>query len=104
MTRTQKWTAGAVALSALLLAAGWLLLIGPRHAEAAALREQTVAQEQENLQLTAQLSELKKLAADLPAKQEELAALRKQIPDTVARPALVRKLSALGKDAGTEVV
>ncbi|NHC14013.1 type 4a pilus biogenesis protein PilO [Motilibacter deserti] len=104
MTRTHKWTAGTVVVGLLLLAAGWLLLVGPKRAEASGLRDEATAQTAQNAQLHTQLAELKKLAAELPAAQRALDEIGSKVPDTVGLPALVRRVSALAKSSGVDVV
>ncbi|NHC46010.1 type 4a pilus biogenesis protein PilO [Motilibacter aurantiacus] len=100
MTRTQKWTAATVAAGLVLLAAGWLLLLGPKRAEASGLRDEATAQLAQNAQLSTQLGQLKVLAQELPAKQRALAQLNSKVPDSVDLPTLVRRITALATASG----
>jgi hypothetical protein len=54
-TKSRKWTAGTVVLCLLFVTAAWLLLIGPKRAEAAELRQQTSDTQASNQTLQARI-------------------------------------------------
>lgn len=101
LTKTRAWVAGTVVLCLLLSLAAWFLLISPKRAEAADLREQTVAAEQANQQKKVKIEELKKEFANLPQRDAELAALRTAIPVDDQLSALTRTLEQNAGASGT---
>ena len=104
MSKTRTWSAATAALCVLLIVAAWFLLIAPQRAEAADLRDQTVAQDQANQQTRLKIQQLKAQYAALPAKQAELAIIRQQLPDNPALPTLIRTLSAMADASGVTLV
>jgi Tfp pilus assembly protein PilO len=100
MSNTRPWILGAAALSVLLAVAGWFLLISPERSKAADLHTQRVAQEQKNDQLRLQIAQLKAAYKTLPAKQAELAVIKRQLPNNPGLPTLVRSLSTIAADSG----
>ena len=99
-TRNSRWTAATVLVCVLILVAAWFLLVDPRRADAADLREQRAQAAQQNDALQLQIAQLKAQFADLPARQAELAAIRTQLPSKADLPALIRNLDELAKKAG----
>lgn len=87
-----------------IMAAGWFLLVSPKRAEAAAVREQTLSQESTNAGLRTQLEVLQAQAKDLPKKQADLARVAAKIPDNPSLPSLIRALTAASTSAGVEFV
>jgi len=104
MSKTRTWSAATAALCVLLIVAAWFLLIAPQRAEAADLRDQTVAQDQANQQTRLKIQQLKAQYAALPAKQAELAIIRQQLPDNPALPTLIRTLTAMAEAADVTLV
>jgi hypothetical protein len=100
MSSTRTWSAGAAAVSILLVVAAWFLLIGPKRSDAAALKQQRVTQVATNQQLQLDISQLKAQSASLPAKQAELAVIQRQLPNNPALPTLIRNLSSIADQAG----
>jgi Tfp pilus assembly protein PilO len=100
MSNTRPWILGAAALSVLLAVAGWFLLISPERSKAADLHTQRVAEEQKNDQLRLQIAQLKAAYKTLPAKQAELAVIKRQLPNNPGLPTLVRSLSSIAADSG----
>ena len=103
MSVTRKWSLLAALLALVVLAAGWFLLISPKRSEAAALREQTVSQEDANARLVQQLEVLKAQQAELPEQRARLAVMRTQIPDNPALPTLIRDLTSAGRTVGVSI-
>jgi type IV pilus assembly protein PilO len=99
-TRNSRWTAATGLVCALVLVAAWFLLVGPRRADAADLRDQRAQAAQQNDALQLQIAQLKAQFADLPARQAELAAIRTQLPSKADLPTLIRDLDDMAKKAG----
>ena len=104
MNKLQQWIALTVVACLALLAAGWFLLVSPKRAEAADLRDQAASQDQANDATRTQLQVLKAQAKDLPNQQAALAKVAARIPDNPALPSLIRSLSAASQSAGVEFV
>jgi Tfp pilus assembly protein PilO len=104
MNKLKQWIAFTVVGVVAVLAAGWFLLVAPRHAEAAGLRQQTAEQEGANGQLRTALAVLKAQATDLPKEQAKLALVAAKLPDNPAEPELLRALAAAADTAGVELV
>ena len=104
MTKTRTWSAATSALCVLLIVAAYFLLIAPKRAEAADLRDQTVAQDQANQQSRLKIQQLKAQYAELPTKQAELAVIKQQLPDNPALPTLIRTLASMADATGVTLV
>jgi Tfp pilus assembly protein PilO len=104
MTTSKQWTLGAIALSLLILVAGFLLLVQPKRGEAASLQEQTQGQEDQAAALTAKVAQLRAQEKDLPAQQAKLAEIRTRLPETPALPSLIRSLTVAADAAGAELI
>jgi Tfp pilus assembly protein PilO len=103
MNDTRKWSLVAVLAVLGILAAGWFLLVAPKHSEAADLKTKTAAQDKANSGLEAQLSQLKQQQADLPKQQARLAVIRRQLPDNPALPQLIRGLTTAARQVGVSL-
>jgi hypothetical protein len=103
MSVTRKWSLLAAVLVLAIVAEGWFLLIAPKRGEAAALRADTVTQEEANERLLQQLEVLKAQQADLPRQRARLAVLGTQIPDNPALPTLIRDLTKAGRKVGVSI-
>lgn len=104
MTKTRQWTIGAAIVVALILVAGFMLLVQPQRSEAASLKEQTLSQEASALALQTKVAQLKAQEKDLPRQQARLAEIRTRLPETPALPSLIRSLSVAADSAGAELV
>jgi hypothetical protein len=100
MSNTRPWILGAAALSVLLAVAGWFLLISPERGKAADLHDQRVAEVQKNDKLTLEVAQLKAQFKTLPAKQAELAVIRRQLPNNPGLPTLIRSLTTIANESG----
>ena len=98
--RTTRWSLATGLVCAVLVAATWFLLIGPRRSEAANLREQTVAAEQANELLRQRTVQLRAQLDDLPERRQELAAIARQLPKQADVPTLVRDLRRISDSSG----
>lgn len=103
MTQTTRWSAGTAVVVALLLAAGWFLLISPQRSDAAKLEAQTATTQTANAALQVQIQTLKAQQKQLPKMQAQLAEVRSQLPPTPALPSLIRSLSDAAKAAGVHM-
>lgn len=104
MTVMRKWSLLAAVLVAAVLAAGWFLLVSPKHGDAAALQEQTAAENTQISSLQIQIARLKEQAKDLPKLNAQLAVIHQQLPSDPQLPKLVRDLSTLSKTSGSALV
>lgn len=103
MTQTTRWSVGTAAVVALLLAAGWFLLVSPQRSDAAKLQQQAAATQTANAALEVQIQTLKAQQKQLPKMQAQLAEVRTEIPETPALPSLIRSLSDAAKAAGVHM-
>ena len=103
MTLTRKWALGTALLTVLILVAGWMLLIAPKRAEAAELRDAAAAQRSTNAASQIRLEELEAKALNLPAIRARLAAVRSRLPADAALPDLVRSLQDAAQDSGLDL-
>lgn len=103
MTATRKWSLLAAVLVMAILAAGWFLLISPKRSDAAAFRDETTSQDEQNDRLEQQIAMLQALQKDLPAQRAKLEVFRDNIPDNPALPTLIRSLTAAGRKTGVSV-
>jgi Tfp pilus assembly protein PilO len=103
-TRTERlWTIGGGLSAVLLLAVGWLFLIGPKYDEAERIGVETVEAQQRITKLERRLADLRQQNADLPKYQEQLAVQRQALPSTAAISDLLRELQAAGDRTGVLV-
>jgi Tfp pilus assembly protein PilO len=103
MTDMRKWSAGAAVLVLAILAAGWFLLVAPKHQATADLKTKATSQEQANAQLQQQIQVLQAQQQDLPQQQAKLATLSTQIPSNPALPSLIRDLTAAANKVGLTI-
>lgn len=104
MTKSRQWlTLTGVAVVA-VLAAGWFLLISPKHSEAAQLRNDATAQAQANDTLRAQVAALTVQARNLPRERAKLALLSGKIPSKPELPTLILRLREAADRAGVTLV
>jgi Tfp pilus assembly protein PilO len=102
-SRTNRWSAGAVLLSVLVLVAAWFLLVGPKRSEASDLQTQAETAQSQAVTLQTQIAQLKAQFGDLQERRDELAAVKKQLPPDAAIPDLVRDLRSFAADAGVSL-
>ena len=103
MTRTRVWSILTAVVVVALLAAGWFLLIAPKRSKVAELDAERAAAEQRSATVQMQIDALKEKARALPQQRRRLEAFAVKLPVDVQLPTIVRTLSALGRDAGTDV-
>ena len=104
LTKSQLWITGTALLCTVILLAGWFVLIAPKRAEAADLREQTANAASVNDQLELKVAQLKADFAELPQRKAELAAIRLAMPEDAQLAALTRDLQALANGSGVTLM
>jgi type IV pilus assembly protein PilO len=100
MSKAKAWIGLSAVAGVLILVAGWFLLIQPKYAEAAELRGQTASTEQQIVMLQSRLADLERKKENLPAEQEALARISRQLPADPSLPPLIRALTAAAAKAG----
>lgn len=104
MAKARQWSLLTAVAVVAVLAAGWFLLISPKHAEAGRLRADATAVSAVNDNLRAQITALSAQARKLPQQRARLAVLAAKIPDNPALPALIRTLRDAADRAGVDLV
>jgi type IV pilus assembly protein PilO len=102
-TRTARWSAVTGLVCVIVLVATWFVLVGPRRSEAADLADQEAAAESQNISLRAQIRALEEQYADLPAKRDQLRAIRSQMPPAADVADLVRKVDDYADQSGASL-
>ncbi|GGK91996.1 hypothetical protein GCM10007382_10200 [Salinibacterium xinjiangense] len=103
MTTTRWWTAGAVLVTVVIVAGGWVLGIAPRLAEVQAADDERVGVEMLNATYEQTLVKLKKLDEDLPALTKQLDELKDALPPDAQVSTLLGQLNALAAESGVEL-
>ncbi len=98
--RTTQWTLGAAVLCVAILAGSWFMLIAPRRAHAADLRNQAVAAAGEVQLAQTKTAQLRNEFADLPKQKAELAAIKAQLTPKADMSTLVTDLQRQASAAG----
>ena len=88
----------------LVFAAGWLLVLSPKRAAIADLREQRAAAATRQAQARTQIQMLEEQAANLPAQQQRLRTFAKRMTKAAELPALVRTIDTTARSAGAAFV
>jgi Tfp pilus assembly protein PilO len=101
--RTARWSLGAAALCLVLLLAAWFLLISPRRDDAAAVRDQTTASDQQAQLLQIKLTQLQSQAADLPKQKAKLKEIAAQLTPDADVPQYLRDLQDTAVAAGVDL-
>jgi Tfp pilus assembly protein PilO len=99
----RAWLVGGAVAAVALLAGAWFLLISPAYAEAASLRQQTVADQDGLPGLVRQLRELERQHADLPSYRQELERGLLALPADPDLSAFLREVQAAGDATGVSV-
>lgn len=98
-----KWFIGAALASVLVLVAGWFLLVSPQRTTAEELNAEADAKIAANAVTAQQIEELKAEYKNLPALEQQLAAVRARIPNTPNMPSVIRNLSKNASTAGVKL-
>ncbi len=104
LTKSQLWISGTALVCAVIVLAGWFLLIAPKRAEAADLRDQTASAVQVNDQLEVRIEQLKAQYAELPQRKAELAAIKLAMPEDAQLATLTRDLTAMATASGVTLM
>lgn len=102
-SKAAAWIGGAAVLGVLMLAASWLLLIGPRLESAATMRDEAMAEQTRIDQQAIVLEGLKRDFENIEEFRAELAVLREAIPVDVELAQFTRQLDTLATAAGVVV-
>jgi Tfp pilus assembly protein PilO len=100
---TQKWYAGAVAASAVVLAGGWFVLVSPQKASVDEIVAQTATVNNANATTEQQIAALKAEFTQLPQLQSQVALIRQHIPQTPNEPTLLRTVTKAASTAGVNL-
>jgi len=100
---TQKWYAGAVAASAVVLAGGWFVLVSPQKANVDEIVAQTTTVNNANATTEQQIAALKAEFTQLPQLQSQVALIRQHIPQTPNEPTLLRTVTKVASTAGVNL-
>jgi Tfp pilus assembly protein PilO len=100
---TQKWYAGAVAASAVVLAGGWFVLVSPQKASVDEIVAQTATVNNANARTEQQIAALKAEFTQLPQLQSQVALIRQHIPQTPNEPTLLRTVTKAASTAGVNL-
>jgi type IV pilus assembly protein PilO len=103
MAKLRNLSLMAVALAAVMLMAGWFLLVSPQRAKSAELTASADQARSATTALQTQLSMLKSQAKELPKQRARLAAIAAKVPNNPAEPALVRALTKAADQAGVDL-
>ncbi|GGK57178.1 hypothetical protein Ppa06_15380 [Planomonospora parontospora subsp. parontospora] len=99
--RTDRlWIIGGVLAAAVLLVAGWFLLISPEKAEADRLHGDAETAQTQVATLRSRLADLERENADLPRYRSELTEARKALPATADSEKFLEQLQQAGEAAG----
>ncbi len=104
MNKTRQWVICAALAIAMVMAAGWFLLVSPQRAKAADLRAQAATEQSRSAALRTDLDVLTAQSKLLPAKVAELAKLARQLPSDPALPAMIRALQRAASTSGVALV
>jgi Tfp pilus assembly protein PilO len=104
MDKARQWVALGLLAALVLLVGGWVLLVSPKKAEAALLREQAVAQAAANEQTQSHLQVLRSKSEQVPERTAYLDEVAVKIPPGPALPDLLRALTAAARSAGVDLV
>ena len=104
LSKSQLWISGTALVCAVIVLAGWFLLIAPKRAEAAELRDQTASAVQVNGQLEVRIEQLKADFAQLPQHKAELAAIKQAMPEDAQLATLTRDLTAMAAASGVTLM
>ncbi|BCY05885.1 type 4a pilus biogenesis protein PilO [Actinoplanes sp. L3-i22] len=97
------WLFGGLALTAVLIAAGWFLMIGPKYTEASDVRAQAEDASTQLSTLRTQLSQLKADSANLPDYASLLKKYKNALPTDDDIPTFLRQLQTMGTNLGLGV-
>lgn len=99
-SKAASWIAATVVVVLLILVAGWMLAVSPKHAEAADEREEAAQIEAQNAILAAEVAELREDFLRLDQIEDDVAALRAGIPAGAEYAALIREIDTAASASG----
>ncbi|NIZ89853.1 type 4a pilus biogenesis protein PilO [Kineococcus rubinsiae] len=103
MRKSTLWTLATALIALLVLAGGWLLVLGPQRAEAADLATQRNFVAEQNERLALNQAQLQAQLEELPAQKAQLAAILASLPDDSRLPQLLRQLESSAENTGVRL-
>lgn len=97
------WILGGIVGAIVLIAASWLLLVGPKLDDADSVRDQTADAQQQNAVLQAKVDKLQADSAGINDLLASLDALRDQLPVTSGLDSLTRQITEQASAAKVDV-
>lgn len=104
MDKLKQWIAFTVVGVIAVLAAGWFLLVAPKHSKTDELNAAASAQDAANAALRVTLETLKAQAKNEPAQEAKLAAVAAKIPANPDLPTLIRALDKAAASTGVDLM
>ena len=104
MNKRQTWVAGGAVLAALILVAGWFLVVSPVRHDTSKTKAQTAQVQSDNDRLQEQLNQLIALKPGVVGKQAQLQNIAAEIPGDPQLPKLIRQLTTMASDSNVDVV
>jgi Tfp pilus assembly protein PilO len=104
MSRGKQWIVLGLVAALAVGIGGWTLLVSPKRAEAALVREQAAMQTAANQRSETHLEVLRSKQAEVPEREAYLEQVKTRIPGEEGMPDLLRSLSSAAATAGVELV
>ncbi len=103
MTATRKWLFGGIGGLILIFLLGFFLLVNPARNAANETWDEVTATNEENTRLEAKIVQLQQQSSEVPAKLDEIEAVRVKMPAEVKQPDLVRAIESDANSAGVDL-
>lgn len=103
MTLSRRWLIGGIAAAIALFALGYVLLVNPARDRANQLNVQADNLNEENRMLALKLDTLRRQSAEVPAKLEQIEAVKLKMPGDIRQPGIVRTVERLAGSAGVDL-
>ena len=103
MNKTRLWMIGAVLVTVVIVALGWVVGISPQLDQARTADAERMGVEATNQIHEATLVELRELDENLPELESELADLRAALPDDAAIATLLGQLNSIAQQNGMQL-
>lgn len=104
MTAHRKWLLGGIAAAVLIFLLGFLLLVNPARTQASDIQSQADNVNENNTTLASKLELLKQQSAEVPARLEEIEAVKQKMPTEMKQADLVRSIEQQAQSAGVDLI